>query len=274
MTESSFGARKADGLARLRALDLPVPAFTVIGPQEIEIFAQTQALSAATRAALADLVARTLADGHLPLFAIRTEATSVGPRCPPSVLNVGWEVLAGASRASLRLADGRALLPAALEPAWRERTLGFKAGPAASSPIEALERWVARMYRRMLDEGCVGALIIQRMVIGSLDKRSGNGICCNLPGPPHPSRRFCGVFLPGQQGISLQRGFWGPGEVDLSRLAAWAPEAYEELRRVFAMLERCFDPNPYLELTLEGGRLFFLQLEARQRHVVAGGARP
>jgi len=105
------------------------------------------------------------------------------------------------------------------------------------------------------------------MVLGDRNGRSGSGICCNAPGPRDPSRRFRGVFLRGQTGVSICTGRWGPNQVPLGDLLALNPTGYSRLRSIFDTLEQAYGADRYLEFTIDGDEVYVLQHCTRQRSI-------
>jgi hypothetical protein len=261
--------RKAHGLARLAAHGIATPAFIVLDDDEFRGWSVERRLSGAVRPGLAALIDRALRAGQPALFSVRCEGTSAatdGCPPPPSILNVG---LAGAL-AGARLPASAAVLRETHE--QRVALFEQRHGPArivGGDLLAELCAWIERMFEAL----AVGAwsfasrnLIVQRMVFGSADERSGNGICCNLPGDV-PAGRFRGVFLPGQQGIPAIRGAWGDPQVDLRVLETINPVVYHELARIFDRLEAAA-PDPYLEFAVERTALYCMQYEQRRRRVV------
>jgi hypothetical protein len=262
--------RKARGLARLVAHGFATPEFVLLDDDELQAWSAERRLSGAVRPGLEALLDRTVRSGETPLFSIRCEATSAATsaRPPPTILNVG---LAGLR--ARRSPPG--ISPAALASTHEQRVALFEQrhGPARVTESEdvlaTLCAWIERMFQALA--GTAGSfssrnLVVQRMVFGCADERSGNGICCNLP-EPAPDGRFRGVFLPGQQGIPAIRGAWGDPQVDLRELQTINPGAYRELARIFDRLES-LAPDPYLEFTVQGSSLYCMQYEQRRRHVV------
>jgi hypothetical protein len=264
-TPDRVTGRKAHGLARLAAHGIATPAFIVLDDDEFRGWSVEQRLSDAVRPGLAALIDRASRAGQPALFSVRCEATSAatdGCRPPPSILNVG---LAGA-----RLPASAAVLREIHE--QRVALFEQRHGPARIAGGDLLAElcaWIERMFEAL----AVGAgsfssrnLIVQRMVFGCADERSGNGICCNLPGDV-PAGQFRGVFLPGQQGIPAISGAWGDPQVDLRALETINPAVYRELAQIFDRLEAAA-PDPYLEFTVERTALYCMQYEQRRRLVV------
>jgi hypothetical protein len=262
--------RKARGLARLVAHGIATPEFVVLDDDEYQAWSAGRRLSPAVHPGLEALLNRTARSGEPLLFSIRCEATSAAASdCPPpTILNVG---LAGlrARRAPL------ALSLATLASTYEQRMALFEQrhGPAwvaeSEDLLASICAWIDRMYQALADTaGSFSSrnLVVQRMVFGCADERSGNGICCNLPGSIRDGR-FRGVFLPGQQGIPAIRGAWGDPQVDLRELRIINASAYHELERIFDRLES-LDLDPYLEFTVQGSSLYCMQYEQRRRHVV------
>jgi hypothetical protein len=260
--------RKAHGLAQLVAHGVATPAFVVLDDGELAAWSAQRRLSAAVRSGLAALIDRTTRAGAPAVFSVRCEGTSAtnAARPPPSILNVGLTELAAGPRPPHPA-------PATLRATYDERVALFEQrhGPARiprGDLLATLCAWIARMFEAIAAGGALAShnLVVQRMVFGCADARSGNGICCNLP-DASPDGRFRGVFLPGQQGIPAIRGVWGEPQVDLRALETINPDAYHALARIFDRLE-AVAPDPYLEFTVEGSALYCMQYEQRRRRVV------
>ncbi len=261
--------RKARGLLRLHRHRLPVPESLILDAAACREV-RARRLAPDTERALVEFVRGIEAAGHCPLFAIRCEtkrARGAAER-PHSLLNVGIRALGSADLGPLAACE------ATLRQTFEERARAYGgSASAAASPASEVVHWLRRLGRLLqeLPPEAASGIIVQRMVFGCLDARSGNGICCNRPGEVTPATRFRGIFLPRQQGIWIGTGSWGAGEeVDLEALRSLHPDAYRELARAFDRLEEIYGPNRYLEFTIEGDRVFLLQHDTRQRFVAAG----
>lgn len=250
--------RKARGLAQLVAHGIATPAFAVLDDAERAYWIRHRTLSSAVAPGLRALVDRASHAGAPALFSVRCEATSAatGARPPPTILNIGLTHIPHAT--------------GALRETYEQRVALFERHHGAARVdggdlLATLGAWIARMFEALGDAPVSHNVVIQRMVFGCADERSGNGICCNLPAPG-PQSRFHGVFLPGQQGIPAIRGAWGDPQIDLHALAALNPGAYRELSQIFDRLE-AIAPDPYLEFTVEGRALYCMQYEQRRRRV-------
>jgi hypothetical protein len=267
---------KIRGLVQLLEAGLPVPDALFLDEAEYEHYVRHQALSSATSEAIARFVASVREAGHVPLFSVRCDS-KLGPvstYTPHSLLCVGLRTI---ERGRVEQFWGGREVPWPLfEQVFRERASRLSPRVLEASPGATLHEelclWLREIYEKLrgASQPHSACVVIQRMVFGCLDARSGNGICCNHPGEPHPSRRFKGVFMPQQLGISLVRGSWGTTDVNLSELRNIHPRAYFELRGMFDYLEEFHGPDRYLEFTIEGERLFLLQHSTRQRLVAAG----
>ncbi|MBI4186030.1 MAG: pyruvate, phosphate dikinase [Chloroflexi bacterium] len=104
--------------------------------------------------------------------------------------------------------------------------------------------------------------IIQAMVYGNRDDRSGTGVVFTR-NPSTGEKGLFGEYLVRAQGEELVSGARTPRPV--SELKDTMPEVYRELEQVADRLERHFSDMQDIEFTVESGRLYILQTRAGKR---------
>lgn len=122
----------------------------------------------------------------------------------------------------------------------------------------------AKAYRKHkgIDEGMGTAVVVQTMVFGNRDDRSGSGVAFTRD-PSTGARGAFGDFLFTAQGEDVVSG-----EHDtqpLPTIAERLPEVYDELLGTFDTLERHARDLCDIEFTIESGRLYLLQTRVGQR---------
>jgi hypothetical protein len=116
----------------------------------------------------------------------------------------------------------------------------------------------ARLYRKMrrIPEGTGTALIVQAMVFGNWDRRSGSGVLFTrdpITGAPLPM----GEWAAGAQGEAVVSGRTTPRGLD--QFAAEHPGLHAELTEHARRLEREGQDAQDIEYTVQSGRLYLLQ---------------
>ena len=154
------------------------------------------------------------------------------------------------------------------ELARRIAALEASLGPdiAALGAIEQLELAIARVLAGAGARASL-ALVIQAMVLGNGGAESGVGVAMTAD-PFSGERVLTGEFLPDAQGDELMGGRASPTALTASAagrrahesLERHAPAAFAELASVVRAIDR-WSPMPHeIELTVERGRLFVLQV--------------
>jgi pyruvate,orthophosphate dikinase len=143
--------------------------------------------------------------------------------------------------------DPREQLWGAIEAVWRSWTLK-----------KAVD------YRRVnhIAETPGTAVNIVAMVFGNLGDDSGTGVAFTRD-PSTGEKRFYGEFLVNAQGEDVVAGIRTPEPID--QMAHRLPQAYEDLLRTQALLERHFRDMQDLEFTVERGKLYLLQTRTGKR---------
>ncbi len=106
------------------------------------------------------------------------------------------------------------------------------------------------------------AAIIQAMVYGNRDDRSGTGVVFTR-NPSTGERGLFGEYLISAQGEDLVSGAKTPRPIET--LQSLMPEVYAELDAIGVKLERHFFDMQDIEFTVESGRLFILQTRSGKR---------
>jgi pyruvate,orthophosphate dikinase len=147
--------------------------------------------------------------------------------------------------------DPREQLWGAIEAVWRSWTLK-----------KAVD------YRRVnhIAEAPGTAVNIVSMVFGNLGEDSGTGVAFTRD-PSTGEKRFYGEFLVNAQGEDVVAGIRTPEPID--QMAQRLPQAYEDLLRTQALLERHFRDMQDLEFTVERGKLYLLQTRTGKRTAAA-----
>lgn len=279
--DRSIMTKKAIGIMRLSNHNFPTPDAIYLDQEEYDFFLTHCKISETAERAIAQFVHSLEEQQLLPLVSIRCESKQAqnGPRTPYSLLNVGLKSFSISELEQYPYQyDNIEAFRRTLFKNYSERITYLHVSDKEitfSSVVDEILFWLKHMYVELqkvsrTKQGLVCGIIIQRMVFGCLNTNSGNGICCNLPGPITKETRFRGVFLSCQQGVGVSHGCWGENEMDLLSLKDINSRIYFELRGMFDYLEYLYGENCYCEFTVEGERLYLLDYAKRQRKVLAG----
>jgi len=122
----------------------------------------------------------------------------------------------------------------------------------------------AGVYRRLnhipADMGT--ATIIQAMVFGDLDQKSGTGVMFTR-NPSTGAKELFGEYITGAKGEDLVSGRRTPQPI--SALKAQMPDMYAQLDEVASILENHFRDMQDVEFTIESGKLYILQTRSGKR---------
>ncbi len=110
------------------------------------------------------------------------------------------------------------------------------------------------------------AVNVQAMVYGNTGERSGSGVAFTR-NPANGEKEFYGEFLINAQGEDVVAGIRTPEPV--VQLKNHLPEAYKELERIRAILERHFKDVQDFEFTIQDGKVFMLQTRNGKRTALA-----
>ncbi len=131
-------------------------------------------------------------------------------------------------------------------------------------------------YRRLHDipESWGTAVNIQAMVFGNMGETSATGVAFTR-NPSTGERRLYGEFLINAQGEDVVAGIRTPQDItDIAReesgsdkpsMETAMPEAYNELTRIYTLLEAHYRDMQDMEFTVEQGRLWMLQTRNGKR---------
>ncbi len=136
-----------------------------------------------------------------------------------------------------------------------------------SSIIRIFESWDnirAVEYRRLnhIPSSSGTAAVIQTMVFGNLDDKSGTGVVFSR-NPNTGEKGIFGEYLPHAQGEALVSGVVTP--LNITELKSRMPEAYNELCQLAEKLEGYFKEMQDIEFTIESGKLYMLQTRSGKR---------
>ncbi|WP_280426862.1 pyruvate, phosphate dikinase [Nocardia carnea] len=276
---------KGFSIERMRALDIPVPPALVLTTQvcrayyadrtgELPVGAWAQLLD--TMSCLEQATGRTFGGGERPLLvSVRSGAATSMPGMMDTILNLG---MTDEVQAALAFAGGEEYA-ADTRRRFDEQFLKVTGVAAPSDPweqlhvaaIAVLDSWQSRRaihYRR--ERGISGdggtAVIVQAMVFGNLDDRSGTGVLFSrnpLDGEPEPY----GEWLPRGQGEDVVSG--RADALPLSALRESMPEVHKQLLVAAARLEQRDRDVQDIEFTVENGHLWLLQSRAAKRSPTA-----
>ncbi len=131
-------------------------------------------------------------------------------------------------------------------------------------------------YRRLhnIPESWGTAVNVQAMVFGNMGETSATGVAFTR-NPSTGEKKLYGEFLINAQGEDVVAGIRTPQEItEAARRAAGSdkpsmegalPDAFAELRRIHAKLERHYRDMQDLEFTVEQGKLWMLQTRSGKR---------
>ena len=256
-------------LQKLVSDKILVPEMIYIDESEFEFYDKNKEVTEVTKKKIECFIREIVEANHLPLVSIRCESkvnVLYEERAPISIVNVGIRYLKYFS-GNYSNYDFEQLYECYLD---RAKHYGMdKEEKIFDSTSEEIIYSVMCVYKRMLITGYRGdkGIIIQRMVMGNYDEKSGTGICCNYPGTVTKESYCKGIFIPRMVGIPSIKGCWGIGEMNLDEFQDINPKAYKIVVEIFRFLEKKYGPNPYIEFTCEGEQVYILQYEIRQRLV-------
>jgi pyruvate,orthophosphate dikinase len=196
-----------------------------------------------------------------------------------SVRGISPAMLAGATAAAKKLGGTREERLRHAAAAYLEAIEARSGAPFPADPIEQLRQSVeavlrswhsarARRYRAHagIDESLGTAVVIQAMVFGNLDERSGSGVVFTRD-PATGASGLYGDFLARAQGEDVVSG--GTGVDPISSLATEMPAVATALEDAAGVLERHYRDMCDIEFTVESGKLWILQVRVGQRTAAA-----
>lgn len=119
-------------------------------------------------------------------------------------------------------------------------------------------------YRRINKlRGDAGTAVnVQSMVFGNMGNDSGTGVGFTR-NPANGEKEHYGEFLINAQGEDVVAGMRTPEPID--RMKEKLPEAYKELIKIYALLEKHYREMQDFEFTIERNRLYMLQTRKGKR---------
>jgi pyruvate,orthophosphate dikinase len=286
LTREEIGA-KAWGVNRMRALGLSVPPAIVVTTSACRAyFANDRVLDDAlwtqiveNMTMLEQETGRRFGAADKPLLvSVRSGAAQSMPGMMDTILNLG---LNAEVEAALSAESGDAAYVRDTHKRFAELyckvVMGNQSGDA-SIPVDpwkqlhaaiaaVFDSWHsprAKTYRRnrgMPDDGGT-AVMIQAMVFGNIDERSGTGVLFSrnpMTGEPLP----WGEWLSRAQGEDVVSGQFTPQPLD--RLRERMPEVHADLMHAAATLETDARDIQDIEYTVESARLWLLQTRVAKR---------
>lgn len=208
-----------------------------------------------------------------PGFVISIDAYAVykgSRRLPTEEIDSAMEWLE--SETGKKLGDGltvsvRSSAPVSM-PGMMDTVLNIKEKATMMSAIKKVfDSWDnlrAVEYRRLnrIPSDTGTAAIIQAMVMGNQDKRSGTGVIFTRnPSTGEPG--LFGEYISQAQGEDLVSGTRTPGPVEDLRSAM--PKVYRKLEETARVLETHFQDMQDVEFTIEAGKLYILQTRSGKR---------
>lgn len=279
---------KGYGINAMRRHGLPVPpAFCIT----TEVCAQHFAEPDATAEYIRDVVrnklswleaqtSRTFGAGPRPLLvSVRSGAAISMPGMLDTVLDLGINDRVEAALAELHGAQFATDTRQRFRDMYRRIVLGDANGMVPDDPLAQLGAAIravfsswnsprAIAYRRHRGLSQIGgtAVVVQAMVFGNLEARSGTGVLFSR-NPVTGSNDPFGEWLPRGQGEDVVSG-----TVDVEPLAALRdeqPMVYDALIAAAATLERIAKDVQDIEFTVEAGKLWLLQTRVAKRSAQA-----
>ncbi|KZB84683.1 pyruvate, phosphate dikinase [Amycolatopsis regifaucium] len=267
---------KAHGLVELRRLGLPVPPGFVVTTEACRAFLRdgrlpdglSDELAAATRA-LEDTTGRRFGGSPPLTVSVRSGASVSMPGMMDTILNLGLtaeatDALAAETGDSRFALESRARFLAGFASATRHgRELPAKAADQLEAAVEAVfaswETPRARTYRELhgIDHDLGTAVVVQEMVYGNRDDRSGTGVAFSRdPGTGEPDP--FGDVLFAHQGEDVVAGT--AQVLPLTGLTTREPRVWAALTDALIRLEDHYRDAVYVEFTFEAGVLWLLQV--------------
>jgi pyruvate,orthophosphate dikinase len=271
---------KGHGLNRIRALGLPTPPAFVLttdafgdhsGHAPAPIAEPLWVAVVDHLATIEQTTGRTFGSSTSPLLvSVRSGAAVSMPGMMDTVLNLGVPTGfgQGLDHESARWA---AHTRAGFEASWADAV----GGSPPSDPHQQLQTAIAavrsswwsdraRVYRDRydIDQNAGTAVVVQAMVFGNRDDRSGTGVAFSRdPATGEPG--LTGEWIARGQGDELVSGRRTPQP--MASLAAAEPEVAAALAEAVAVLEADLRDVVEVELTVETGRLHLLQRRTAKR---------
>lgn len=285
----SFGGKGAH-LLEMCGLGLNVPEGIILSTdwcrayQEDPVFTMGE-VSKVVRKAMKDAKLWTSGTGYAfstdPLVSVRSGAPVSMPGMMDTILNLGIGSIARFNHIRKEIGDTAAkVLRDTYMEAYSELVLGMPKGEKCKlsalpggwkqveNCIEAVFRsWNterAKHYRKMhnIPETLGTAVIIQRMVLGNINKKSGTGVMFTRD-PSTGENEMVGEWLLMAQGEEVVNGSSIPEKLDTMMDDEVGPEGWDdihtELGEIAEKLEEHYGEAQDIEFTVEDGKLWILQ---------------
>ena len=269
---SHVAGSKGHGISMMRGLGLPVPPAFCITSEGVAMLHRNWTAVTDAVGRLEAETSRRFGGGRRPLLlAVRSSGTTSMPGMLTSILNVGITDTVHAELTRLHGStvsnDLRQRLQRHLPQADHENPydqLRLAIESVAMSWNSA--RAIAYRARHEMGETADAAVIVQSMVLGNLDDRSGAGVLFTRHPVTGASTPF-GEWLTAAQGEDVVSGTTQCD--DLGSLRQQLPGIYDELVAAGSRLERATGDMQDVEFTVESGRLWLLQTRAAKRSAQA-----
>lgn len=264
---------KAHGLIALRRLGLPVPPGFVIDTGVCRAFLRDGRLPDGLDAELAEAVRaleaatrRRFGAAERPLVvSVRSGAAVSMPGMMSTVLNLGLTTAAAAGLAAetgdpaFVLDSRRRLLSGLAEPVPDDAMAQLRMAVEAVFSSWHTPRAVTYRDLHGLPHDRGTAVVVQAMVFGNRDDRSGSGVAFSHD-PSTGAEKPFGEVLFGRQGEDVVSG--RASTRPLSEVADREPAVWNGLLAALGQLERHYRDACHVEFTFESGRLWFLQVRS------------
>lgn len=279
---------KGYGINVMRREGLPVPpAFCITTEVCARYFDEPHATAEAirddVRAQLYRLEAetsRTFGAGPRPLLvSVRSGAALSMPGMLDTVLDLGIDDAVESALAELHSPEFAADTRRRFRRMYRRVVLAGAGGEVPDDPVAQLDGAIGAVfrswnvpravaYRKHRGFSGIGAtaVVVQAMVFGNVDPKSGTGVLFSrnpLTGAGEPF----GEWLPGGQGEDVVSGTFDVQPVAVLRDEQ--PAIYDELLRAAGTLERIAADVQDIEFTVEQGKLWLLQTRVAMRSAQA-----
>lgn len=135
---------------------------------------------------------------------------------------------------------------------------------AINSIFKSWENERAKIYRKInkIDDNMGTAVVVQEMVFGNLNEKSGTGVAFTR-NPSTGEKNLFGEYLLKAQGEDIVAGIRTPEPIE--KLKEQLPEVYDEFLKIAKILEEHNRDMQDIEFTIENGKLFLLQTRNGKR---------
>jgi pyruvate,orthophosphate dikinase len=287
---------KGAGLLWMNSNQIPVPPGFVIGTSICKsYFSSKESTATYVRKYMKpNLAALKTKFGYMPLVSVRSGARVSMPGMMDTILNVGldaesypfWAEKLGVEAASdsyCRLIEMFGSVVKGIERkkfeglGLAERFALYRAETGEDFPnaeeqiyqsvFAVFDSWNnerAKTYRKAhsLSDSWGTACVIQSMVFGNLNDRSGTGVLFTR-NPDTGENKIVGEFLTKAQGEDVVAGIRTP--IPLSKLAEWDASVAASLQKIVTKMEALKRDVQDVEFTIQDGQLFILQTRDAKR---------